>query len=253
MNHNLKYFFLALSFFAVTPVVVAESRAVTAEEAWQMYQQGVHFQATDQQCIRKLAIELLLKAAQGDDPDTFSGDNLEAVHLLGTWLFNEQPGKARTCWQFAADKGYGPAMVALGEYFENDLYEAPDYQEAHRLYEKAAFEQNVATAYTKLALLYAKGKGVDINIAKSHEYFEKAATMKDGMALMLLFAAYRDGLYGYKKDIALSDAYLAEACKQGIHTALLEQDQRDQARIFKLLGIGFGAAALAAIYVIFKR
>jgi TPR repeat protein len=124
------------------------------------------------------------------------------------------------------------------------LYEAgeagfvQDDRQAAEWYRRAS-DRNVADAQTRLAYLYAAGRGVERNQIEAARLFRRAAEQGDGIAQANLGAIYASGSTGHTRDIILAYVLLSHAAGMGKQialdalpglTALLSPDQLQEAR-----------------------
>jgi TPR repeat protein len=108
-----------------------------------------------------------------------------------------------------------------------------DDKQAAEWYRRSA-ERNFAEAQTRLAYLYAAGRGVDKDEVEAARLFRKAAEQGNAVAQDNLAAIYASGSHGYRQDLVLAYVLLSHAADQGNKlsiadlpriTALLSPDQ----------------------------
>lgn len=107
-------------------------------------------------------------------------------------------------WRKAAAEGYAPAQVWLGDILDK----AEEDAEAVTWYRKAA-EQGDAAGEFGLGVMYAKGEGGALDLAKAHSYVLKSAEQKYVPALVMMMDAYRGGGLGLTVDPVQADAWEA--------------------------------------------
>lgn len=108
-------------------------------------------------------------------------------------------------WRKAADEGYAPAQVWLGDILDKSEEDA----DAVIWYRKAA-EQGSAAGELGLGLMYAKGEGVPADLAKAHSYVLKAAEQNHAPAVAIMMNSYRKGGLGLTPDPVQADAWEAK-------------------------------------------
>jgi len=102
---------------------------------------------------------------------------------------------AMALYRLAADTGLAEAQVKLAyilDYSEED-------SEAVKWY-RAAAQQGDADGQFGLGEMYAKGEGIERDLAKAIEYFELAAANDHQRAIRVLSHAYEDGGLGLQAD-----------------------------------------------------
>ena len=174
-----------------------------------LYETGILYQ----QDIKKAVFHYEFSAEQGE---MYALNNLAILYLNGTGITQDVP-KAIKLFAHAADKGNVEAQVNLGLYYltstqgdknnENALkwfaeagkahnpvalyylaehaYAAQDYVKAYDYYLMSA-EQSNDNAQLKLALLFAKGLGVEKNTSTALEWLTKAAELGNKRAISML-------------------------------------------------------------------
>jgi len=81
--------------------------------------------------------------------------------------------EAKKLWEKAANQGNAEAQTNLGNMYHNGQGVRQDYQEAVKWYRKAA-NQGYAEAQSNLGVMYGLGQGVRQNISKAKELFGQA-------------------------------------------------------------------------------
>ena len=89
-----------------------------------------------------------------------------------------------------------------------------DDKQAAEWYRRAA-ERNFADAQTKLAYLYAAGRGVEKNQIEAARLFRKAAEQGNAVALDNLGTIYATSSYGRNKDLILAYVLISHAAEMG--------------------------------------
>jgi hypothetical protein len=107
-------------------------------------------------------------------------------------------------WRKAAEEGYAPAQVWLGDILDK----AEEDADAFIWYRKAA-EQGSAAGEFGLGLMYAKGEGVPADLTKAHSYVLKAAEQNHVPAMIAMMAGYRNGGLGLTPDPVQAGAWEA--------------------------------------------
>lgn len=108
-------------------------------------------------------------------------------------------------WRKAAQQGYAPAQVRLGDILDK----AEEDAEAADWYRKAADQGNAAGEYG-LAQMYLKGEGVKKDVEQARIYTLRAAEKNYLNAVILMMEAYRIGDLGLAVDIAKADEWEAK-------------------------------------------
>ena len=108
-------------------------------------------------------------------------------------------------WRKAANEGYAPAQVWLGDILDK----AEEDQEAVEWYRKAAAQGSPAGEYG-LGQMYAKGEGVKKDFAEAQTHILRAAQKNYLPAVTLMMNAYRAGTFGLTRDLAQADAWEAK-------------------------------------------
>jgi TonB family protein len=148
-------------------------------------------------------MDWLRKAADQGNADA----QLEAGYLYETGNGVEQDYEKAFRWYTkAAEQGNARAENNLGAMHENGEWVALDYTKAFDWYRKAA-KQRDALAIKNIADMYLRGIGFPEDPQKGIETYKLAAYFGSLDADLFLGKAYRDGLYGLKKDREMSDAY----------------------------------------------
>ena len=140
----------------------------------------------------------------GDDKAKLyaNAENIIEGHLIKDGVFlPEDSVTALPTIQKLADKQYGPAMWMLAQYYENGSAGIPmDTIEANRLCEQAfpilLKEAESGDMYSQcaLSLIYASGKGTQVDNSKAFTWMQKSAEQGYGDALSNLAIHYLNGI-----------------------------------------------------------
>jgi len=112
--------------------------------------------------------------------------------------------------------GSGEACDSLGvlaSVSRNYFYDA-DLQEAARYYDWACALEEPTGCYN-LATAYAKGEGVDVNVAESARLLYRGCRLDDARSCMHLGALVETGGEGFPASPASAPVYYAQACALG--------------------------------------
>lgn len=110
----------------------------------------------------------------------------------------------------------------LGLKYENGIAGFPkDDKQAAEWYHRAS-ERNFANAQTRLAYLYAAGRGVEKNQAEAVRLFRRAAEQGNAVALDNLGVIYGTGSYGRTKDLILAYVLIGRAADMGRELSVSE-------------------------------
>ena len=96
-----------------------------------------------------------------------------------------------------------------------------DDRQAAEWYRRAS-ERNFADAQTKLAYLYAAGRGVEQSQIEAVRLFRRAAEQGNGIAQVNLAATYASGSLGHTQDLILAYVLVSHAADMGKQLALNE-------------------------------
>ena len=148
------------------------------------------------------------KQKEGDD---FIKQGIAAVRLKNAPL-------AFQCFQKAADLGYAPGEIYVGECYAQGVGVDKDAKNAVQWYKKAADEGN-ATGEMKMGLLYIRGKGVPEDDAQAVKWFRKAADQGDVGGEYILGVVYGTGKGCVPKDETAAMEWNQKAADQGMAEA----------------------------------
>ena len=160
---------------------------------------------------------LLIASNQGDEIANFNLGGMSFVYYKGSKQKTNQ--EAIKYYKLSADKGYAPALIALGDMYATGDGAIPNEKFAEDYYLKAV-ELNDSVAMERLALLYlfqedVNGDGSDSKTAtKSIELFKKVAENGNPKAMYILSMAYQNGLY-VEKDEVKGLQYLMQSAQAG--------------------------------------
>lgn len=112
---------------------------------------------------------------------------------------------ALALWKKAAQQGYAPAQVRLGEMLDK----AEDDEQAVDWYRKAAAQGSAAGEFG-LGQMYAIGDGVKKDVEQARSHILWAAEKDHLAAVTLMMDAYRTGGLGLAADNAQADAWEAK-------------------------------------------
>jgi TPR repeat protein len=109
---------------------------------------------------------------------------------------------------------------SLGQMYEMGTPGFPqDDRQAAEWYRRAS-ERNFADAQTKLAFLYATGRGVEKDEIEAARLFRKAAEQGDAVAQHSLGIMYASGSFGYTKDLVLAYVLVSHVANEGNELAI---------------------------------
>lgn len=100
-------------------------------------------------------------------------------------------------------------MSAPNEKIAINLYNRGEYLEAYNLWKQDA-KQNNPQAITNIGLLYLKGEGVAMDIAKAKKYFEKGISLNSSSSFFNLATMYQNAI-GVKLDNDKAIEYFKKA------------------------------------------
>lgn len=111
----------------------------------------------------------------------------------------------------SADRGFAPAQVAIGYFYENGELVLSDPQQAIAWYKKAA-DQNDLISLMSLGRMYYTGTVVSRDLAEAAKWLQRAADQGEPISQLYL------GLIREEKDYALSDAaaWYRKSAQQGM-------------------------------------
>ena len=89
-----------------------------------------------------------------------------------------------------------------------------DDRQAAEWYRRAS-DRNFADAQTKLAYLYAAGRGVEKSPIEAARLFRRAAEQGNAVAQDNLGAIYASGLFGHPQDLILAYVLVSHAARYG--------------------------------------
>lgn len=109
---------------------------------------------------------------------------------------------ALNLWTKAAQQGYAPAQVRLGDILDK----AEEDVDAAAWYRKAADQGNAAGEYG-LGQMYLKGEGVKKDVEQARTYILRAAEKGNLAAVTMMLYAYRNGALGFAVDNTQANAW----------------------------------------------
>ena len=105
-------------------------------------------------------------------------------------------------WTKAAEQGYAPAQVRLGDILDK----AEEDVDAAAWYRKAAVQGNAAGEYG-LGQMYLKGEGIKKDVEQARIYVLRAAEKGNLEAVTMMMYAYRNGDLGFAVDNTQANAW----------------------------------------------
>ena len=129
----------------------------------------------------------------------------------------------------AADRGYVPALFALGGFYFDGVGTEPNLERAAELYQQAA-DQGLAQAQINLSICFYFGYGVQPDLEKAFHYAMLAAQQGEVMAQYNVALFYQNGEV-VDKDPVQATFWLERAAEQGYmeaYTALGDLYSKDE-------------------------
>ncbi len=123
------------------------------------------------------------------------------------------PAEALSWLRKAADKGYPPAQVAVGEMYEAGDGVKRDYHRAAEWYGLATRLSKDATAHFRLAELYFRGQGVPQDFSRALSHCGVAAAQGNPVAQYLLGTMTESG-WGIERDPIAAYVYYSLAAER---------------------------------------
>ena len=108
----------------------------------------------------------------------------------------------------------------LGLMYENGTAGFPQDDGQAAAWYRRASDRNFPDAQTKLAYLYAAGRGVERSQVEAARLFRRAAEQGNAVAQVNLGAIYASGSYGHAKDLILAYVLVSHAADTGNKLAL---------------------------------
>ena len=112
---------------------------------------------------------------------------------------------------------HAPCQNSLASYYTNDEYVEPDYDKAFDLFNKAA-NQGYGLAMANIGRCYQFGYGVECDMQKAIEWYEKALEIIDDPELEQKVGLFKM-MFGDNKDIELNDEDLEEDLEEAFTAA----------------------------------
>lgn len=113
---------------------------------------------------------------------------------------------ALTLWKKAAEQGYAPAQVRMGDMLDK----SDDDADAVEWYRKAAAQGEAAGEFG-LGEMYGKGEGVKRDYEQARKYIGSAAEKGHLLAMLVMRDMYKSGGMGVAVDLAKSEEWSAKA------------------------------------------
>ena len=163
------------------------------------------------------ARQWFVKAIQtGGDPSAYVGLGAIYEHSMGV---TQDYGKAADLYREGMEKGSTAAYAFLGFMYQTGQGVPQDFEEAYKLYKKGD-KLGDAWAQARLGAYYMLGTfSVKQDYAKAREYFEKAAKVKNPLAMAFLGFMNLKG-WGGGEDDALGKALIDESLRYNNPLAL---------------------------------
>ena len=115
----------------------------------------------------------------------------------------------------SAEGGYFPALYELSMYYFNE----GKMDQSLRYLERMVVLGSLKARY-ELSYYLFKGQHIAKDIPRAQKLLQESAQGQYSPAVFELYLAYKEGRYGFKKDIALSEQLLTQAVKLGEPRAL---------------------------------
>jgi TPR repeat protein len=169
MDSGVSFAYLALSWLALAPILVGQTKTKAAP-AFEM-------------CERIGTSAMIGRAAAGNPEGKFC---VGYYYMVGYNGARKDPAEGAKYIREAADLGYLPAIAQTGRLYKHGVGLPTDYREAERWMRKAA-ELGYAPAQVDLAVLYLQGReGVPKNRKEAIRWVELAMAQNDPAAFNLL-------------------------------------------------------------------
>lgn len=123
----------------------------------------------------------------------------------------------------AADKGYGPAQLGIGELYEHGLGVRQDYYRAQEWYALATRLSRDPEAYFKVGEGYFRGRGLPQDYGMALPYYRKAAKQGHPVAQFIIGSMYEAG-WGVERDLIEAWIWYKLALPQAARVAAHQQD-----------------------------
>jgi len=141
--------------------------------------------------------------------------NARLVFQLGrSYIKSGDFGAALSRYRQAAERGYPPAMSAMGAMYLGGLGVSKDEVEAAKWYRKAAEQGDIVGQYN-LGYMYQNGRGVPLNYGAALGWYRKAADQGAAPAQDSIGYLYAHGM-GVTRDDVEGAAWFRRAAEQGM-------------------------------------
>ncbi len=153
----------------------------------------------EQQAIEayKVALEAERRAAETGGAEAWTRYARSLV--TGPQQFRD-PAAAMTWYRKAADKGYAPAQVGIGDLYAGGLGVREDHYRAQEWYNTATRLSKNAEAYFKVGEGYFRGLGAPQDYGAALSYYRVAAAQGHPVAQYLLGSMFEAG-WGIERDL----------------------------------------------------
>ena len=155
----------------------------------------------------KRALELLVKAANLNDPD--AQNELGLAHAYGQLGFNKDPKQAVEWFQKAADQGHMEAQHNLAGFYKEGLGTAVNKAKAVELLQKSARQGSPLAKY-ELGMCYRWGEGISEDKEKALDLFYQAAEAGSARAELQI-----GNMYDFGDGVAVDKKKAFEHYKKG--------------------------------------
>lgn len=126
--------------------------------------------------------------------------------------------EASNNFRLAAEQGYPPAQVALGDIYQNGQGTSQDFTEAVNWHRRAA-EQGDPKGQTRLGQAYAIGRGVPQNFARA-AYWQHLAAVQGNSTAQNTFGTYCQNATGVDRNYQEAVRWYRMSAQQGNATAM---------------------------------
>jgi TPR repeat protein len=167
--------------------------------------------------IAGLLILLMVSVASAQEPKANASASVQyelgMSYLMGSGA-SRSDTEAIKGIRIAADKGYAPAQVAMGYFYENGELVLSDPQQAVSWYKKAA-TQDDKIGLLSLGKMYYTGAVVSRDLDEAAKWLRRSAEMGEPLSQLYV------GLIREEKDYSLSDAagWYRKSAEQGLAQA----------------------------------
>ncbi|QCE34516.1 sel1 repeat family protein [Acetobacteraceae bacterium] len=160
--------------------------------------------------------------------------NQDAVEFSKCMDFveNSDPAQAKTCFEREANKGYTPAVTALGKAYLEGKGVEKNTQEA-LTYSLRAAKAGDPEAQYNTGLLYLNSDGIMPNFHKALYYLQRSANQQYSPAEYNLAILYLKGIKGVKQNTIVGMRYLQAAADHNDAHAAELLSRPDELKGFK--------------------